>query len=270
MFKIFLSLLLLASCSTKRTQYGKYSKKTGGYQDKVIEGNLRMVSFRANSQTKVDLARKFAAFRAIEICTEQKAKLTHILGVFDKTQSKTVTRTSGSGYPSYSYGMSPFYGRHSGVGFGFGTMSSSSWNETLKIPDIEVMFECAENVYEPTLVMREVPAEEMKHLVKDLKGGLQIEKISDTLNNDFKVGDILILASDERVQHHYQLLSLFHKSRGKPLSVQLLRDGKREKGFSLKGIDVSEKVMDEQKRLIHMVCQKEEVKANPLCPGKIK
>jgi hypothetical protein len=270
MLRILILLLILVSCSSHdRTKYGTYSKKNGGgYQDKAVD-DLKVVSFKANSYTKKHYAIKFAKFRAIEICTTENSKLTHLLDTFDKTQSKTITRTSSSGYPSYYYGMSPFYSRYSGFGYGFGfsTTNTNSWNETLNYPDIEVVFECANEVYEPKVEFREVPADEMKLLVKDLRGGLQVEKIpADSPNaKDLMVGDILIRANGERVQQIYQLLSLFHKSKNHKLAIEILRNGLVKTGILLVGVDATEKILEAQKEIIKSACKQEEIKTNPLC-----
>lgn len=266
MLRILTLLLIISSCASKPTKYGKYSKKDGGYQDKTLEGNLRVVNFKANSNTKTSLATKYATFRAIEICSAANFKLTHLLDTFDKTQSKTVTRTSTNGYPSYYYGMSPFYSRYSGFGFGFSTMQSSTWNETLKYPEVEVIFECADEVYEPGVVLREVPADEMKHLIKDLHGGLQIERIpKEAPKSKLKVGDIIIYGDGVRIQQNYELLSLFHKSSDHEIKLDILRDGVNLQGLNLKGVDASEKILGAQNEVIKSVCGKEELKKNRLC-----
>lgn len=271
MLRILTLLLMITGCASGPTKYGAYSKKAGGYQDKTLEGNFRVVNFKANSNTKTSLATKYATFRAIEICTASNFKLTHLLDTFDKTQSKTVTRTSTNGYPSYYYGMSPFYSRYSGFGFGYSNMQSSSWNETLKYPEVEVIFECADEVYEPGIVLREVTAEEMKHLIKDLHGGLQVERIPKEANNsELKVGDIIIRGDGIRIQQNYELLSLFHKSKDHQIRVDILRDGVTRRGLSLKGVDATEQILKAQLKAIQSVCNKEELKKKSLCQNQIE
>lgn len=270
MLRILIVIVLISGCASERTQYGKYSKKEGGYQDKVVEKNLRVVSFKANSYTKVSLASKFAKFRAIEICSSENYKLTHLLDTFDKTRSQTVTRTSSSGYPSYYYGMSPFYSRYSGFGYGFGfsSMNTSSWNETLRYPDIEVIFECANEVWAPEVTFREVPPDEMKHLMKDLKGGLQVEKVLSIKpgKKDVMVGDIIIFGNGERIQQTYQLLSLFNKNKDHTIVVAVLRNGIRKEGLILKGTDSSDKILAAQADIIRSVCKNKELKGrHKLC-----
>ena len=271
MLRILILLLFFISCSSQeRTKYQIYKKKKGGgYQDKSLEENLKVVSFRANNYTKKKLAIKFAKFRAIEICTAGNFKLTHFLDTFDKTISKSVIRTTSSGYPSYYYGMSPFYNRYSGFGYGFGfsTTNSNSWNETLQYPNIEVIFECANEVYGPQVVFREVVAEEMKHLIKDLRGGLQVEKIPQdiTSSKNLRVGDILIRGNGERIQAIYQLLLLFHKSPNHKLQIEVLRDGIIQSGLTLVGINANEKILEKQNEIIKSACKHEELKKNALC-----
>lgn len=270
MLRILMLLVLVVSCASERTKYGKYSKKDGGYQDTVVDNQLRVVSFKANSFTKVGLATKFAKFRAIEICTKEDFKVTHLLDTFDKTRSKTVTRTSSTGYPSYYYGMSPFYSRYSGFGYGFGfsTMNTSSWNETVQYPDVEVIFDCAQEVWEPEVGFREVPPDEMKHLVKDLRGGLQVEKIPTGKpgKKDVMVGDIIIMGNGERIQQTYQLLNLFKKSKDHTINVEVLRNGLNKDGLVLRGINSTEKILSAQKEIIDSACKSEELKKdNKLC-----
>ena len=264
MLRILMLLVLVVGCASERTKYGKYSKKEGGYQEKTVDNNLRVVSFKANTYTKVGLATKFAKFRAIDICTSENFKLTHLLDTFDKTRSKTVTRTSSSGYPSYYYGMSPFYSRYSGFGYGFGfsTMNTSSWNETVQYPDIEVIFECVNEVWAPEVTFREVPPDEMKHLVKDLKGGLQVEKIPSGTpgKNDVKVGDIIIYGNGERIQQTYQLVSLFKNHKDHTIRVEVLRNGLTKEGLILRGIDSSDRILSAQNDIIKSACKNEELK----------
>lgn len=270
MLRILIIILFLSSCASKeRTKYGQYNKKEGGYQERTLEDGLRIVRFKANSYTKKKTARKFAEFRAIEICRKENFRMAHLLDSFDKTESKTVRRSTSSGYPSYYYGMSPFYNRYSGFGYGFGfsTMDSSSWDETLQYPDLEVVFECANEVYEPRMEFREVSAEEMKLLVKDLRGALQVESIPKDSPNakDFRKGDIILRGNGERVHEIYQLLSLYRSSKDHAIKVEVLRDGKLRQGLTLKGVDASEKILKQQKEIIKSVCKEEEVKIRALC-----
>ena len=210
MLKLTSLLILLLGCASKPTPY-QPMKKHEGYKEKTLEG-LQVVVFRGNSYSKKAKARFYAEFRAIEVCRETGFKLANIFDFMDKTTSRDVIRTSSFG-PSYYYGMSPFYSRYSGFGMsaGFGNSVHDSWKETYVYPNIEVVFRCSNEAVRPELLLREVPAEEMKHLVKDLKGALQVEKVPEDSPNKGNLlpGDIILKLGETRIQRIYELLSTF-------------------------------------------------------------
>lgn len=224
---LVLLIFLLSSCSTKRTEYQKFQKDDGGYSDRILDGELRAVRFEGNHKTRRSYAEIFARFRALEIC-QADGKLSHVLGVIDKSSTKRVLRSDGNFWgPSYYYGLStsPFYSRYGGFGFstGINMTNSRTWEETLVYPEIEVIFHCTEKAFEPSLTLRDVPPEEMKHLVKDLKGGIQVEGSGTT---ELLVGDIILRAQDARITRGHQLLAKLKDGPGS-ISVEILRDGKR-------------------------------------------
>lgn len=261
-------VLMLVACSSGRSKYQVYKKKEGGYLQEKFQEDLSLVSFRGNSMTKKSTAELFAKFRAIELCQEAGKKYAGIVGIIDRSESKTVTRTNGAvyGFPSYYYGYSPFYSRYSGIGFGgsFGTMSGSSWNETLTYPSLEVVYRCSDQVFEPEIIMREVSAEEMKHLVKDLKGALQIEKvIAGSPNQKLEIGDIILRAEGKRVEKTWQIMQAFTQTK-KLLPIEVLRDGERVK-LTLSSKDVSAEVEKSQQDIMKSACDFKEIKKRPLC-----
>ena len=270
MVRFFCLILLLCGCSsTERTKYKPYHKKHGGYKERTLENGLRIVSFHANSYTKKNLATTFARFRAIELCLAENFKLAHFLDSFDRTQSKTITRTTSSGYPSYYYGIGPSWNRYHGFGYGIGrnTQSGSSWNEIIEYPEVEVIYECAQDVFEPRLGLREVSAEEVKHLVKDLRGALQIESLppGSPDKKTLLVGDIILRGNGERVQERYQLLSLFRRNKDHKIEVEVLRDGVLKTGLTLTGLDASEKMLKAQSEIVMAACKNKEIKKKKLC-----
>lgn len=261
-------VLMLVACSSGRSKYQVYKKKKGGYLQEKFQDDLSLVSFRGNSYTKKSTAELFAKFRAIELCQEAGKKFAGIVGILDRSESKTVTRTNGAvyGFPSYYYGYSPFYSRYSGIGFGgsFGTMSGSSWNETLTYPSLEVVYRCSDQVFEPEIIMREVGAEEMKHLVKDLKGALQVEKVVEgSPNQKLEVGDIILKAEGKRVEKTWQVMQAFSEKK-KALPIEVLRDGERVK-MNLMAADVSPKVETSQQEILKSACDFKEIKKRSLC-----
>jgi len=263
-------IFILASCSSQeRTKYQAYDKdERGGYSSEKFTDSLDSVVFQGNRFTKRKDAEAFARFRAIEICHERGVPLTQIVGVLDKTSEKEVTRSSSNvyGFPSYYYGYSPFWSRYSGVGFsaGINTVSSESWSETLVYPRYEVLFRCVSKVFEPELILREVSAAEMKHLVKDLKGGLQVEKImKDSPNKNLHPQDIILRARGERISRNWELLSSFDENHI-GIESQILRDGAK-KNLTLRAREVTDEALKSQQETINSVCKFEEVATRSLC-----
>lgn len=262
-------ILILLSCASPRTKYHSYKgKQKGGFSQEKVDANLDMISFRANSFTKISEAELFAKFRAIESCAEAGKKYSHIISLVDRSQSKTITRSNSHvyGFPSYYYGHSPFYHRYSGIGFsaGFNTISTNSWDETLIYPHTDIIYRCRDEIYEPEIILREVPAEEMKHLVKDLKGALQIEKILEgSPNKKLAVGDILLRAGRERVEKNYQVLRHFDSEK-QGVPVELLRDGERVR-LNLASVTVTQQVSASQQDIIKSACKFKEIKKRSLC-----
>jgi hypothetical protein len=260
----FVILGLCTACSSGRTKYQSL-KENEGYLDQTLDRNLRLASFKGNSSTDRETAELFAKFRAIEVCFEQKKAVTHILDIIDKTKTREVVRSSSWG-PSYHYGLSPFYGRYHSSGFGIGVSSSSVdyWNETLTYPQVNIIYECAERVSQPLVFFREVRGKDMKHLIKDLKGGIQVEKILDNSPNKtrLEVGDILIKALGKRIQSVPELLDLFSDHNSVP--VVLLREGEH-KTIVLYSQDVTENVQKDQQEVIQTACDKKEFSQRALC-----
>jgi hypothetical protein len=249
-------ILLIAGCATKPTPYQKEKKKEG-YRDSTQE-ELRVASFRANTKTKKSKARSYAEFRAIEYCQGQEKKHANIIDINDKTVEKQITRTSGSGWgPTYGFGMYPYYSRYSSFGIGatFNTISTDSWNETLTFPYVEVYYTCADRMYRPEIMLKEISPEEMKLLVKDLKGALQVEKIADQSSNKNAIeqGDLILKANGRRVEKVYELIRLFD-SPDSEVTVQLLREGQKIVS-KLKAKDVTDDVIAAEKEIIKQVCK---------------
>lgn len=271
---IVLSLVILAACSSaKRTQYEKLSDKQGGYSDSILEDSIHISRFEANSLTKRSYAEMFAKYRSLEECRREGKPYSHILAVIDKSSTKKITRSNSDYWgPSYNYGMgmSPFYSRYSGFGFstGINMVNSKAWEETLVYPDVEVVYHCAEKVYEPEIAMRDIPPDEMKHLVKDLKGGVQVEKIlPGSPNKNLQEDDIIIKASGKRIMKGHQLLALF-KDGPQAVNVEVLREGER-KTVSVSAEDVSKSISENMTVLKNRACDFNDVKkSSSLCKEK--
>jgi predicted DNA-binding antitoxin AbrB/MazE fold protein len=228
-----------------------------------------MTSFQANSRTKKSTAELFAKFRAVETCHEAGKAHAHLLAVKDRSREKTVTRSDGHvyGFPSYYYGMSPFYGPHYGMGFGMGInmMRTNTWDETYLFPHINVIYQCADSVAEPEVILREVPPQEMNHLVKDLKGALQVERVLEGSPNagTLKRGDLILKAEGERLEHNHEVLRLFRNGQREVL-IEILREGERRR-VQLRAADVTEKVSQTQKEIIAAACDNKDTRERPFC-----
>ena len=261
MISRLLILFIVAGCSTsKPTPYQKEKKKEG-FQDRTIDG-LQVSSFKGNSYTKKEDAQLYAQFRAIEQCRGSENKIANIIDIFDKTVEKDYVRSTGGGwgpsyfgtYYPYSY---PYYSRSSiGIGMSYNTMSTNSWNEKLIYPVIEVYYTCADLVLRPQLILKEISADDMKHLVKDIKGALQVESILENSPNKSAVelGDIILKANGKRIEKVYELIRLFDKD-NKEASILLLREGKRIVA-KLRSVDVTEDVEKTETAIIKNVCDK--------------
>jgi len=262
---VILFLFTLYSCShQKRTAY-KSLHKGEGFADSYLEDHLKIAIFKANSKTKTAQASMFARFRAIEICRSQGDLLSHIMQITDKTQSEKIMRISSSGYPAYYFGMSPYYHRYSGFGFGFSTMSSQTWSETLTYPNFEVIYRCTQKILEPKLELVEIPSPELRHLVKDLSGAILIQKILPDSPNQklLRSGDILIKVGGNRIQKIYELLNAFYLK--KELKVDLLRDGELKKSVKLIGRDVTDSIKNEEENFLKKACTYDDLKNKIPC-----
>jgi hypothetical protein len=260
-------MIFLAACSS-RTKYQVYKKRDGGYEQSRFDKNLSVVNFRGNNYTMKSTAELFAKFRAVELCHEAQKKVADLVGIVDHSENKTITRTSGGvyGFPSYYYGYSPFYNRYSGFGFGtsIGIMSGSSWNETLTYPNVDVVYRCGEKVYEPEIILREVSADDMKTLTKDLKGALQVEKFIDgSPNKKLEQGDFILKVSGERIEKSWQLMAAFDQDHRR-VPVEVMRDGNRMK-MEIESKDVTDKVEKSEQEIIDKGCDFKEIKKRPIC-----
>lgn len=264
-----LSLILVIGCGTSPTPFQK-EKKNEGYSDSTKD-DLKVSTFKANHYTSPAKARLYAEFRAIQQCLSEGYQYANIIDIFDKTISKEVTKTDANVYgPSYGMGMYPFYSRYSsfGVGINYSNVSSRSWNETYVYPVIEVPYTCVNTVYRPKIMFREIPAVEMKHLVKDIKGGVQIQKFLDDSPNEktLKTDDIILRVNGERIERVYELIQYFSDKR-QTVKLEVLRDGVK-KSASMKAVDVSDVIKPAEEKIVNEACKEKEVKEkyqNTIC-----
>ncbi len=247
--------LFIACAATKPTPYQEEKKKEG-YRDLSMDG-IAVSSFKANANTKKSLARLYAQFRAIEKCRELSLHA-NIFAILDRTIEKEVTRSTGGGWgPTYGFGIYPYYGYSSfALGANFSTISSDSWQEVLKYPFIEVFYKCSERIMRPLVEWKELSSEQLKHLVMDVKGGIQIESLSDIPPNKktFQTGDIVLRANGKRIERIFEVIKLFALE-ATTVKIQFLREGKRMFGM-MTSQDVTDEAIVEEEKIIKDVCSK--------------
>ena len=190
-----------------------------------------------------------------------------MLDLMDKSISKEIRKSSSSSYGPSGYGMYP-YSRYSTIGFGVGynTIDTHSWNETYNFPVIEIIYRCQNKVFRPGLTFRELSADQMRDLVKDVRGGIQVDEISPAGGNEkiLQNGDIIIKAENQRIENVYQLNSFFKEKR-QNVMVELFREGKKLTK-KLHSKDITDEIIKRENEVISEVCSsKGKPKKNPLC-----
>lgn len=271
MRSIILSLIILAACGSDPATYKASNGKTG-YSDKMVDPNLKVSSFQGNSSTKTEKAQLYAKFHAIEMCMEMNRKLTHILAVKDKTFQKEITQTTAYA-PTYYYGMAPYYGRYGAYGSGvsmygaYGSTNTQTSTEVKNIPQFDVYFECVDDAIDARMSFKTLSSADLKNLVKDLKGGVQVDEIlPDSPNKDiFQVGDIILKANGTRVATTIELYQAHRNSNAKKFTIEFLREGKT-KTAEVKFLNVTDMVANSQAEIIKEACKEDNVKkSSSLC-----
>lgn len=248
---------IIYGCSTSSTY--KPKGKNDGYTDQVVDGNLRMVTFQGNAKTTKERAELFAKYRAIEICKEMNAPLTHILLVRDQSFEKEISQTQ-SYYPTYYYGAAPYYGRYGpyggGVNMYYGPAGTTTYNETYKYPKYEVYFECDSKAFDSGVSFKPLSQSQVSKFVQDLKGGVQVDEVlPDSPNkNLLKSADIILSANGSRVGNVLELYKASREARQNNFTLDIIREGKPQKVL-VKFKDVTEHAKESERRIIDETCR---------------
>jgi C-terminal processing protease CtpA/Prc len=252
--RIFPVLLIFSvvGCSTQTSYAPK--KKEYGYSDESIGEELKVATFKGNGQTDKDTAEVYAKYRAIEVCKEQGKPYTHLLQVNDKSYTKDDSAPANS---AYYYGSSPYYGRvgYSTVGMMYGsgqTMSSKNYT----FPQYEVYYECVDRPIDARVALKDISFSQMQSLVKDLKGGVQVDDVLADSPNKGKIqkADIIIKAGGERVGSVTEIFQVARKSSDPNLKIEFFRDGQRKETY-VNFLDVTELVAEAQDEIIKDACK---------------
>lgn len=264
-----LLLLSLIACSTRPTSYQPIKDKQG-YSDKNMDNLLRMTTFQGNSATSKKTAELYAKFRAIEICHKVNRPLAHIMLVKDNSYSEEISQTTSTG-PTYSYGMSPYYGVYGGAGpgwgMGYGTTTTTTSNDTYNYPMFDVYFECVDKAMDARVSLINLSASQMSELVKDVQGAVQVDAVLDDSPNKGRIqkGDIIIRVNGERVEKIIDVYHAFRKPSVNTFQLEFFRDGVRKTTMA-SFADVTKQVEESQREIIKEACRNGDMKStNKLC-----
>ena len=263
-FMLILWTLALVGCGSTPTQYVSSSNNKEGYSDRIVDGELRVTTFKGNSATKLDKAELYAKFRAIQICEDVGRPYTHIFLVKDRSHTENVTQTSVVS-PTYYYGMAPYYGGYgmygTGMGISYNTGATQTTNETYNYPMYEVYFECTVKPLDARISLNNLSPSQMESMVMDKEGGVQVDEVLKDSPNAGKLqkADIISKVDGERVTKVLDVYKVSRKNNQKPLAVEFYRDGKK-KETTVTFIDVTDMVAHAQKEIIKAACENDVIK----------
>jgi S1-C subfamily serine protease len=115
--------------------------------------------------------------------------------------------------------------------------------------------------------MKAVSAEDLKSLVKDLMGGVQVTGfISMSPNKDvLRVGDIITTIDGQRVQSLSAITIAIDSAKDKDhISLRIIRDGASQT-VQVKALDVSNEAEGQSQQFITQACTVPEIKQRPIC-----
>lgn len=245
-------LILFSSCATKpsRTKYGPRSSY-GGYIDEESDKQVLFSTFAGNAYTKKNTAEWFASFRAVEVCFEKGLAATRIFAVVDLSAEEVIRRSSTS-ISENSFGA---WG------------STHTWNDTYTYPTFSAVYLCTNKIHEIPIKVKTISPEDMKTLVKDLLGAVQVTlvKESDAEKSQFEEGDIIYKIGNRRIQN---VIDFFRQVNKLPdhssISISVFREGK-ETQIKAAAKDVTAYYAGLSNDILDIACAAREMKGNELC-----
>lgn len=253
LLSIVILLLFTISCATHRTPYQPHDDYYGGYSEN-LSGELKFARFTGNAHTFASDAQLFSHFRAMEICRESEKPVALVVEQLDLSQEKQVQRSSTSG----SFIGKTYFG------------SSSSWVETYTFPTYDTYFVCTDKAYTTNVSFKVITKEDMKLLVKDLKGAVQVFSLNKESPNHgiLMEGDIIIKMNGERVEYLGEIVWGLEKAKNKEaIPVVLFREGELLK-INIKSREVTDSVLTRQSEIVKSLCQVSEIGERPICTGR--
>lgn len=232
-----------------RTRYEPYNLTMQGYSDLKVSPELRVARFVGNAQTGVEEISMMSAFRAIEICHDEKFKLADILD----SQIPSSGGKIKEGYRPYTDTQKDF----SGYGY---------------FP-VDTYFTCRNSLSLAGVALKPVNAGDISAFVKDGKGAAQIEALVMLSPNQkiLKVDDIILEVDGKRVENPQGVKSAIAQAKNKDSIPSKIVSDKKISVVNLKASDVTGLTIDQQEKMIRAVCANYPgASERPICTGKKK
>jgi hypothetical protein len=247
---------LSVGCATTRTKYEPEGKR-GGYSDKELDDKGIMVArFAGNAFTNSNDALALSEFRALEVCYERGFKVARMYGTQNLSAAQTIQRSSSD------------FSATGNRNYISGNGNSTTWNQTVHYPTFDTYFSCTNQAYMTKVKLKVISAEDMKPLVKDLMGALQVQDfLDDSPNRDLlQIGDFIIKVEGTRVQNMAAVINAIDRSKNKDgIALGIIRDGK-SLTVSVKAVDGTSVLEKETKKLIFKACTNvPEIADRPIC-----
>lgn len=214
-----------------RTTYSPYSLFQG-YSDLNLSADLRVARFVGNTYTSQQSIAMMSAFRAIEICREEKFRLADI---YD-------TKIPSSG-GEIKDGYRPYIDiQENSVGYGH-------------VP-YDTYFACRNEIYLLGVLWRPVPASEVSTYAKDGKGAFRIEGFMMFSPNQgrMKVDDLVLEVDGNRIANSSELKAALANAKNKERIPAKVISDKKIQFVELKSADTTSQFLSEQDAFVKAVC----------------
>jgi hypothetical protein len=282
---LFLSLVYISACTSKRTRYEPLHRSEG-YAIKRVSDNIMISRFAGNSLSRKNDAKLFSVFRAVEFCQESGFKLTRLFETVDRTKFKSVQKSSQSTYqaPVYVSGAKTSKGnlrssgqnsiddasntRFDATAYGGNTFTdSTSWEEKYDYPIFDSYFSCTNQASILGAQLRDISFEDMKSFVKDLMGAVQIQSLQNDSENKqvLKTGDIIVFIDGQRIQNRIQFINAIDVTKNRAaIPGVIFRDGVKM-NVILTAADGAPYLLEVAAKAISSACDVPEIKERPIC-----
>lgn len=234
-----------------------------GYTDNtqtLNHQNLYSTIYESNGRLNDQGVQQLARFRAIEKCKSLKFEYAQIFKSEDRGSSNMILRSSTSTqqFPT-SYVRGP---NGTSVWGGNSLTSTSTWNETVHRPAALVYYFCTNQSQALRSQFRPLSGQDLKPLVKDLLGGLQVWRAEDS---GLKRGDVILGVGDsKRIVDEAELYSYLLGENKNSVTFDVLRDGAIRR-IHLDLSDIKHDKRQEQNEFAKSTCSAFSIENSILC-----